>query len=280
MKDTLLNLASNPSVIRAAKKVLLWAFLLLLFLLPAKKIHAAGTKENYKAAVENYEFEQSQALFPQDEASPSASYTAELALVKNAAKDRNFVYSILYQGLDPKEYAQNQWDEHVKEYLNDAKDLDENSALLNWEWNDSVTLTLTQGPIWVFMRSVYYYVGGAHGMYGANYIVLDLKQQEQITLDDLILPAAYPELSKLLLQNFKSQLELPLEAPLQEGGFFENTVNVSKDFFPSVDGIVFQWDPYEIAPYMMGEQETIISWKDLKPFLSEKGMEIFNYFLQ
>jgi hypothetical protein len=71
-------------------------------------------------------------------------------------------------------------------------------------------------------------------------------------------------------------MEIPEWIPLTEQGFFENSVDKLEDFFLTPQGLGFQWDPYEIAPYTMGIIELVIPYDELTGMLTDLGLALTN----
>jgi hypothetical protein len=73
-------------------------------------------------------------------------------------------------------------------------------------------------------------------------------------------------------------MEIPAWIPLSEGGFFEDSVDRLEDFFVSPQGLGFQWDPYEIAPYSTGIIEIIFPYDQIRGLFTELGIVLTNGF--
>jgi len=120
----------------------------------------------------------------------------------------------------------------------------------------------------------YAYTGGAHGNYGTVFYNFD------------VATGAIIDLKKLLVVNYESALKAIAEplfkkAYLEEGmtkyseaGFyFEHDVfTLTDNFAITKEGLKFVYNPYEVAPYALGQQEIIIPYTSLKEVIRKDGL--------
>ena len=107
------------------------------------------------------------------------------------------------------------------------------------------------------------YTGGAHGMYGVVAEVYDLSTGEIVSEKDLFAPGYKGGIAKLLASALENYLadsdtdpEMLFSMPEPNG-----------NFSVSDDAVTWIYNPYEIAPYVMGAIELSVPWDELKPFL-------------
>jgi len=107
------------------------------------------------------------------------------------------------------------------------------------------------------------YTGGAHGMYGVVAEVYDLSTGEIVSEKDLFAPGYKSGIAKLLASALENYLadsdtdpEMLFSMPEPNG-----------NFSVSDDAVTWIYNPYEIAPYVMGAIELSVPWDELKPFL-------------
>ncbi|MBO9572818.1 MAG: DUF3298 domain-containing protein, partial [Chitinophagaceae bacterium] len=108
------------------------------------------------------------------------------------------------------------------------------------------------------------YTGGAHGNYGTTFTVISLAKNKKLKLSDIIPESKQPQLNQLLEKNFRLQYNLKPTDKLTEGGLFENSIKANDNFYVTGKGIGFNYTPYEIGPYVMGEINIFIPFTDLK----------------
>ncbi|MET0462497.1 MAG: DUF3298 domain-containing protein, partial [Chitinophagaceae bacterium] len=99
----------------------------------------------------------------------------------------------------------------------------------------------------------YAYTGGAHGNYGTHYASVNPATGKTYLLADVLSPAGRKVLNKLLDKNFRKDRGLGATGSLKEAGLFDDTITANENFFLTGAGIGFNYVPYEIGPYAMGE---------------------------
>lgn len=98
----------------------------------------------------------------------------------------------------------------------------------------------------------YQYTGGAHGNFYALGYNFNLINGNLISLEDVINSDSFDLLSleceEVILNEYKAN-------SLFDAGLFENEINIlpDQDFYITPEALVLQFDPYEIAPYVMGQ---------------------------
>lgn len=162
-----------------------------------------------------------------------------------------------------------------QDYLEEHKDVTpeqvkEFSFSFNLEELHQVMIVYRSPRFIVLTQFLYTYTGGAHGNYGSNYVVLNLGKKKILKLSDILTEQGIKMLPALLEANFRKKFGLKPGESLMEGGLFENRLLPNENFFITGKGIGFNYVPYEVAPYVMGEFQVFI------PF-SELGKEVRNF---
>jgi hypothetical protein len=185
---------------------------------------------------------------------------------------RNLLWNTLYGGISPGEYGNLLSAHYESQYAEAAAGLDaseEPPEVMNWEYAETIKVETQTPRFLVISRNRDYYLGGAHGMQEKVYFVLSPAEQERLKLDDLVRSRA--ELQPLVEEALRASAGLKPEDSLRAGGFFEETAPPPDNFFLSRGGLGFHWDPYEIAPYVMGPVEITIPYDKIRPLLSPRG---------
>ncbi len=118
----------------------------------------------------------------------------------------------------------------------------------------------------------YSFSGGAHGNYGTTFKVYDLAQQKVLTLNDIFKPGYETTLNQALDQAIRENYEIPADRGLSEV-LFEDTIAANDNFGLTAKGIIFNYVPYEISAYAVGEIRLFISFEDLKEVLREEILQ-------
>ncbi len=120
-----------------------------------------------------------------------------------------------------------------------------------------------------------YSLGAAHGLYGTTYAHLLRNDERPLDASDIFQGDGWQQkLSDLALAYVKQNV-------LEEGQGFDWDVSDLTQYLadPSrwtfqKDGLHVQFELYEVVPYAAGMPEAIISWEDLKPYLTQDALKI------
>lgn len=113
------------------------------------------------------------------------------------------------------------------------------------------------------------YMGGAHGSSWTHAVNVDRRTGARLTLKDLFAPSVdAPALLSRLCRP-------PLLADLGEEAFFVEGVAPKaenfQDWTMAPEGLIVNFDVYQVAPYAVGPREVILPWAALKPHLRADG---------
>lgn len=115
--------------------------------------------------------------------------------------------------------------------------------------------------------------GGEQGTEVINFLNLDPRTGERITLSDVLVEGYEDRLLPLAEARFRSAREIEEGASLAEAGFsgFENdTFSLTDNFSIGEDGLTFYYNRDEVAPYDMGATEITLSYRELGDVLKEE----------
>jgi hypothetical protein len=186
----------------------------------------------------------------------------------------------LYGGKSPGEYAESVFTEYGDEYAqmryvaeSDPASTEPFSASLDWIYDEAVTAAQYPGLI-VLSRWQESYTGGAHGLAENEYVVIDTVTAERLILDAFLVQDARPRLRLKIEEALRRWADLPAGTPLSSGGLFEDSVEIPENFFVCPDGLGFQWNAYDIAPYVYGLIEIVIPWEETAGLLNARGQAL------
>lgn len=118
-----------------------------------------------------------------------------------------------------------------------------NAAAYEMECNQ--LLEVESGEALVWKTFLYVYTGGAHGMQTVQYLNIDPKTGEEITLDRLFKPE--------MRDTVRDRVRAKLASGVYGNEIFDMAaVELPAQFRLGGDSIVFQYQVYEIAPYVSG----------------------------
>ena len=133
---------------------------------------------------------------------------------------------------------------------------------------------LSDKKIYVYGIERYVDMGGAHGLETRNYFNFDLKTGKLITESDLFKSNFKAELSELLKKRIVEESREAKETKntepvlsLEDTDFWTDSIKPNGNFYITDEGINYVFNPYEIAPYYMGQTEITLPYDRLKGIL-------------
>jgi len=138
---------------------------------------------------------------------------------------------------------------------------------------------LSDKKIYVYGIERYVYMGGAHGLETRNYYNFDLKTGKTITEKDLFKSNYGAELSELIkkriVEESKETKDTKDTEPiltLEDTDFWADSIKPNGNFYITDESINYVFNPYEIAPYYMGQTEVSIPFNRLKNLLKPNSL--------
>lgn len=141
----------------------------------------------------------------------------------------------------------------------------------NWEINDDIDVVLNVCGLLGMINSMFEYTGGAHGVYASICNTYDFTTNNIVAFDDMFSGNYEAFLIEQLNNEVKNQFELEEGENLTNKGFFEDTIPLTDNFCLKMRSILFIYNIYEIAPYVMGDIEVEISYIQLKDYIRIGG---------
>lgn len=116
----------------------------------------------------------------------------------------------------------------------------------------------------------YVYTGGAHGSNYRIFYNYDLTTGDLLHEENLFVADYEEPLTQLLLANLVAQNEdIELIEDLKAYGYNVDDIHPNDNFFLTDSSIVYVFNPYDIAPYALGETEIAIDYNQLAELLQE-----------
>jgi len=156
-------------------------------------------------------------------------------------------------------------------YLSENKNIPDSDLVDTYSFNadetQTINLVFQSAELLTLAGLVYSYTGGAHGNYGTNYLSIDLLHNKKLSLDDVLSASGQKQLGRLLGKYFRKNNNLKDTDALSKGGLFEDEIKPNNNFFVTGKGLAFDYSPYEIGPYAMGEIIIFIPFTELSAYL-------------
>lgn len=120
----------------------------------------------------------------------------------------------------------------------------------------------------VYLATVDYYEGGAHGINQLITMNFESKTGRQLTLQDIFASGYEQPLKDILLKALKAKTGCSTMNALRAKGYlYSMDIFPSENFILGEETITFVYNPYEIAPYAVGSTELIIPYSDIDKLL-------------
>lgn len=129
---------------------------------------------------------------------------------------------------------------------------------------------LNDKNIYSYGISRYVFMGGAHGLSTLTYINFDMKTGRKITEDDLFSTGFVSKLSEIIkariIEQSTEDKDIKPILNLESTDYWIEAIKPNGNFYITDESINYVFNPYEIAPYYMGQTEVII------PFIRLSGL--------
>ncbi len=172
--------------------------------------------------------------------------------------------------------AEDMMQDFMKRYKVELKDVLEYSKdyAFNWSGDYDMAININEDNLLGLTLYEYNYLGGAHGTFTILHYNLDLRTGKLIRLEDIFREGFKQKLNVIAEKLFRAQYDAPRRQSLEESGFWfkDNVFDLNDNFGLSKDGITFQFNQYEIAPYAAGSPEIFIPWNKIDDLLKEESI--------
>ena len=131
---------------------------------------------------------------------------------------------------------------------------------------------LNDDKIFSYCFDSYSYTGGAHGSGARTYYNFDAKTAQLITEKDLFADDYEAAIIELLKQKIVEDDEsINTLADLEQSDYWVDSIKPNGNFFISDKAIIYIFNPYEIAPYYVGQTEVSLSFASLMHLLKQEN---------
>jgi uncharacterized protein DUF3298 len=198
-------------------------------------------------------------LVKTDSLSPSMTYTYEGEMIPFLTDTSLKIFT------DPEAYYKEHYNLYCKDYmtLRDLYDLYPRAASLNYFYEDHTEI-LYKSKKYISLKHTHFaFTGGAHPNTTMQHWIINKKSGNTLNYNDIFqanTSSIIKDLSDIeIMQHFDTD---DLDEIL-----FSSDYQISKDIYVTRKGVVFQYDPYEIAAYAYGSIEVFIPYKKLRSVL-------------
>ncbi len=141
-----------------------------------------------------------------------------------------------------------------------------------WQLETRVDTVHSSAKALTVKVETYAYTGGAHPNSGLSFYTFDRKTGRMLTLDDMVEDTT--ALIGLVEQAFRQQQKIKPDANLEEEGYFlhEGHFFLPDNVGTTRNGLIFYYNPYEIAAYAVGPVQVTIPYEKLNGILREQWL--------
>lgn len=248
-------------------------------------------KETYADGAITFDFnkfEDSIKLWKDKPGTPIATYNIEALLpaknteggVASFLKDRIFgsfnsdTLEKSYANVTLESLKNTQRDTFFKIYHETLKDETPESmgASMNYAESHTQYILFNEKDLLSVGYSTYEYSGGVHGNHATSLATYDLAQKKTVKLNDIFLPKFEKTVNAALAKAVRKQFGLKPNEPLSTS-LFENSIQFTDNFCITKKGILFLYNPYEIAAYAYGEIELFVPFEDIKTVVNPRFLQ-------
>lgn len=174
-----------------------------------------------------------------------------------------------------KRYTENYISEYRRDlepmYAEDEKDKGNESSMGAWySYYKGIEshVQLYDKDLLVYRIDYNEYTGGAHGIYMATFLNMDLTLMRPLRLDDIFVGKYKEALTDLIWNQLMADHKVTTHEALEDMGYASTgDITPTENFYLSKKGITFYYNVYDIAPYSMGPVKVTIPFAMMEHLL-------------
>ena len=184
-----------------------------------------------------------------------------------------------YMTMTPEEAVKAYKETYIQDYLKDlepmyAKDeaeKEDSASILAWySYYKGIEshVQLYDKDLLVYRIDYNEYTGGAHGIYMATYLNMDLTLMRPLRLDDIFVGDYKDALTDLIWNQLMADNKVNTHEALEDMGYASTgDIAPTENFYLSKEGITFYYNVYDITPYSMGPVKVTIPFAMMEHLL-------------
>lgn len=261
-----------------------------------KRVLPFELKEDYSGGAVPFtaqKWDESIKLFPQLEESPFAGYSMIWLSPASGAVDEAtsaFLTEEIRKGMigdslasihtSPDEAFNVVSKQFFSSYRDDMSEVaqeeveDGGTYMYSYEQNTSVEVLYNRGNLLSLGFWDYWYSGGAHGNYATLVQSYDLIAKKLIRPEDVFVPGYEDKISPALERAVRSRFGISTSESIGSV-LFDEEIGPTENFGITGKGIIFNYPPYEIAAYAMGEIRLFVPFSEVSDLLRPEFKDRF-----
>ncbi|MGX5818287.1 RsiV family protein [Chitinophaga lutea] len=176
---------------------------------------------------------------------------------------------------EPAAFVRQPVDTFLRDYKSVRDDADTNELKkgggMSWNWNSQSASNVVWNtwPLVVIENADYAFTGGAHGNHGSFYTTIDLAGGKILKKEDVFKAGYEKQLGAALEKSFRKKYNVPAKQPLNQTYLFDNHIAPNDNFFITPTGVCFNYTPYEIGPYALGQVSLFVPFAEIGNYVQE-----------
>lgn len=195
---------------------------------------------------------------------------------------QQFVYSYFgetYENLSPQEAVAKYTEDYLKNYKDlepefktelEKKDERPVGAWFSYYEMSSDKIEYNQNDILSYTIKFENYTGGAHGSHSYNNHVINLKNGNVLTEEDIFVENYQDQLAQIIIDKIAALHKVENPKDLENIGFFSvEEIFPNGNFLVDGKGITYTFNEYEIAAYVVGATNVFLPYEEIQILLKK-----------
>ena len=188
--------------------------------------------------------------------------------------NQNIMSTLLAPYGEDKSYTN--FDSMANDFLSSFNEFQKQFSDRNQSWTieRNISVSGVNNSVFSLTNTEFYYMGGAHPNSTTSFINFNLQTGEALELDDLFKPGFEDALNKVGEKIFREKQKLKPGENLNEAGYWfdKNNFELNDNFLIKKKGLLFVFNPYEVAAYVYGAIEVFIPYKEIKDLIKDDSV--------
>lgn len=138
-----------------------------------------------------------------------------------------------------------------------------------WSFNCESECSFEDGDVYVSLFKFSSYEGGAHGYHCTRYDIWDKANAKRITYHDIFVEDSEEKLSSMIVDSLCKIMRVNKPEDLTDAGILDvKEIHPNDNISVDADFLTFNYAPYEIAAYAVGELSVRFSFADIKGMMN------------
>jgi hypothetical protein len=170
------------------------------------------------------------------------------------------IHNLIKEGISPEAALE----QNLSSITDDMKNTytENEKAPNDWYYLEQISIAFNDNNILGLQSYLEDYSGGVHPNYSIAYTNINTGNGTLIALSDILVNGYKPELNRVAEEQFKKMYNINEKNTYEDAGFWlePGKFAVPDNFLITPGGLLFLFNPYEIAPYAAGTIEFFIPY--------------------